>query len=139
MGPRATDVTVGERRSLELFDDLSRTQLVMYSGASGDYNPLHSDHRYATEIAGYPGIFAHGMLTMGASGRVITDWFGADCVKRYACRFVGQVWPGDRLTVTATVDAVGDADGRPVADLTLVTVNGNDETVVTGSATVWLD
>ena len=48
----------------------------MYAGASGDYNPLHTDDKFATEVAGYPGVFAHGMLTMGMTGRMVTDWFG---------------------------------------------------------------
>jgi acyl dehydratase len=134
-----TNVTVGESRTEVLFEDLSRTQLVMYAGASGDYNPLHTDDRYTTEIAGYPSVFAHGMLSMGAAGRLITDWFGADRVKRYGVRFVNQVWPGDKLTGTVTVEAVREEDGRHFADLMVVAVNGDEVPVVTGTATVWLD
>ena len=59
-----------------LVDDLTRTQIVQYAGASGDYNPLHSDEVFAREVAGYPGVFAHGMLTMGMTGRLLTDWVG---------------------------------------------------------------
>ena len=93
-----------EGRGLEeqlLVDDLSRTQIVMYAGASGDYNPLHSDEKFAREVAGYPGIFAHGMLTMGMTGRVVTDWFDVGRVTKYGVRFVRQVWPGATLTATA--------------------------------------
>lgn len=139
MSVQAAEVTVGETRTEVLFDDLSRTQIVMYAGASGDYNPLHSDERYTTEIAGYPSVFAHGMLSMGATGRVLTDWFGVDRVKRYAVRFVNQVWPGDALTATVTVDGVRDDDGTPVADLSIVTSNGDDVPVITGTAIVVLD
>ncbi len=133
------DVAAGDTRTAVLFEDLPRTQIVMYAGASGDYNPLHSDERYTTEIAGYPGVFAHGMLTMGAAGRVLTDWFGADRVLRYAARFVNQVWPGDTLVATATVDAVREDDrGRRVADVSITTVNGTDAAVLAGSAIVLL-
>ena len=76
------DVKVGDNRSLVLVDDLSRTQIVQYAGASGDYNPLHTDDRFTTEVAGYPSVFAHGMLTMGMTGRVLTDWFGAEAADR---------------------------------------------------------
>ena len=67
------DINVGDNRTLLVVDDLTRTQLVQYAGASGDYNPLHSDDKFTTEVAGYPSVFAHGMLTMGMTGRVLTD------------------------------------------------------------------
>jgi acyl dehydratase len=139
MGVSASDVAVGDTREMVLFDDLSRTQIVMYAGASGDYNPIHSDERFAKEIAGYPSVFAHGMLTMGATGRIVTDWFGVDRVVRYSARFVNQVWPGDSLTSTASVDAVREQDGETLADLSIVTVNGDDTAVLTGTGTVRLD
>ncbi len=127
-------VSVGDTRQLVLTDDLTRTQIVQYAGASGDYNPLHSDERFATEIAGYPSVFAHGMLTMGMTGRVVTDWFGAESLLSYGVRFVAQVWPGDRLTTTATVTEIGERDGAPVANLELSTVNQDGAVVLTGTA-----
>ena len=72
------NVQVGDSRSLQIVDDLTRTQIVQYAGASGDYNPLHSDDKFTVDVAGYPSVFAHGMLTMGMTGRVLTDWFGAE-------------------------------------------------------------
>jgi acyl dehydratase len=130
---------VGDSRELVLVEDLTRTQIVMYAGASGDYNPLHSDERYAREIAGYPGIFAHGMLTMGMTGRIVSDWFGDGRITRYGVRFVHQVWPGDTLTATATVDAVRDDDCAPYADVSITTVNQDGTVVVSGTASARLD
>jgi acyl dehydratase len=127
-------VQVGDSRELVVVEDLTRTQIVQYAGASGDYNPLHSDERFAKELAGYPSIFAHGMLTMGMSGRVLTDWFGAEALLSYGARFQAQVWPGDRLTTTATVTAVRQQDGASVADLTLTTVNQAGAVVLSGTA-----
>src|SRR3954451_18885046 len=92
------DVKVGGSRELMLADALSRTQIVMYAGSSGDYNPLHTDDKFTTEVAGYPSVFAHGMLTMGMSGRVVTDWVGLDALKSYGVRFSKQVFPGATLT-----------------------------------------
>src|SRR2546421_11747114 len=94
-----TDVTVmvGETRELVLVEDLTRTQIVQYAGSSGDYNPLHTDERFATEIAGFPSVFGHGMLTMGVTATLLTDWFGTASIMRYGVRFLKQVWPGDRL------------------------------------------
>ena len=128
-------VKEGDQRSLVVTDDLTRTQIVQYAGASGDYNPLHTDDKFTTEIAGYPGVFAHGMLTKGMSGRVLTDWFGAEGLLSYGVRLVKQVWPGDALTVTATVTAVSDG----VAELTLETVNQAGEPVLTGTAKARVD
>src|ERR1700674_2860100 len=128
-------VTVGDERALLLTAEVTRTQLVQYSGASGDYNPLHSDERFATEVAGYPSVFAHGMLTMGMTGRVLTDWFGAEALLAYGARFVSQVWPGDRLTATAIVTDVRDGGE---ADLTISTTNQAGDVVLAATATVRL-
>jgi acyl dehydratase len=127
-------VQVGDSRSLQIVDDLTRTQIVQYAGASGDYNPLHSDDKFTVDVAGYPSVFAHGMLTMGMTGRVLTDWFGAEGLAGYGVRFVKQVFPGDSLTATATVTAVRDENGQALADLDVVTVNQDGEVVLQGTA-----
>src|SRR6476661_7614765 len=139
MALRARDLKVGDTHEEVVVDDLSRTQIVMYAGASGDYNPLHSDEIFTTRVAGYPSVFAHGMLSMGATGRVLTDWFGAGGLTKYGVRFVNQVWPGDTLTTTATVEAVREENGEHFADLTVTTVNQDDKPVVTGTATARLE
>src|SRR5918993_923708 len=54
---------------------LTRTDLVMYAGASGDFNPMHHDEIQA-QAAGLPSVFGHGMFTMGLLGKAITDWVG---------------------------------------------------------------
>ena len=132
-------MNVGDTRELVLTEDLTRTQLVQYAGASGDYNPLHSDERFAVEVAGYPSLFAHGMLTMGMTGRVLTDWFGVEALTNYGVRFVKQVWPGDTLTATATVTAIREEDGASLADLTVETKNQDGDVVLSGTATARLD
>jgi len=132
-------VEVGDSREEVLVDDLTRTQIVQYAGASGDYNPLHTDEVFATKVAGYPTVFAHGMLTMGITGRLLTDWLGAGNLTAYGARFVAQVWPGDTLTATATVDALRDEDGQRYADLSIVTKNQRGENVLTGTATARVD
>jgi len=136
----AKDLSIGDRRELVLVDDLTRTQIVQYAGASGDYNPLHSDEVFAREVAGYPGVFAHGMLTMGMTGRLLTDWVGDGRLLTYGARFVKQVWPGDTLTAVAEVTAIGEeADGTPIADLAVSTTNQDGVTVLTGTASARLD
>jgi acyl dehydratase len=128
-------VKAGDTHEVVVVDDLTRTQLVQYAGASGDYNPLHTDEVYATKVAGYPTVFAHGMLTMAMTGRVVTDLFGADTITKFGARFVSQVWPGDTLTVTATV---GEVSGG-VAEVTLSTRNQRGEEVLSGYAAARVD
>jgi acyl dehydratase len=133
---RASQISIGDTFEDVLVKDLKRTLLVMYSGASGDYNPLHTDDVYCREAAGYPGVFAHGMLTMGMSGRVVTDRFGAENVKKYGVRFTNQVWPGDDLVGRAVVEAIREEGGETLVDMTITTTNQKGEVVLSGYATV---
>lgn len=139
MALNAAELTVGTVRETLLVDDLTRTQIVMYAGASGDYNPLHTDDLYTKEAAGYPGVFAHGMLTMGMTGRALTDWVGDGRLTDYGVRFVRQVWPGDTLTATVRVEAIREENGERFADFSVTTRNQHDEDVVVGSATARID
>jgi acyl dehydratase len=134
MGVSVASVSVGDSKSMVVADNLTRTQIVMYAGASGDYNPLHSDEVFTTQVAGYPSVFAHGMLSMGATGRLLTDWFGVDGLDRFSVRFVNQVWPGDTLEATAIVTGLREVDGRMVADLSVTTANQHGADILVGSA-----
>jgi acyl dehydratase len=134
-----SNIKIGDSHTAVVVDNLSRTQIVQYAGASGDYNPLHSDEVYATQVAGYRGVFAHGMLTMGLTGKVLTDFVGADRLTKFGVRFVNQVWPGDTLRATATVTAIRQEGGRTVADLDIRTTNQDGVDVMTGGATALLD
>ena len=139
MALSASGLKVGDTRSEVVVDNLSRTQLVMYAGASGDYNPLHTDEIYATKMAGFPTVFAHGMLTMGLTGRLLTDWVGDGRLLSYGVRFEKQVWPGDTLTATATVESIEDDEDGKVASFRLVTMNEGGDRVLSGAATARLD
>ena len=126
-------VSVGEERSME-FPALTRTMFVRYAGASGDFNPMHHDDTIATQV-GNPSVFGHGMLTMGLAARVLTDWFGAEGIRRYQVRFAKQVWPGDVLTAKATVSGVREEGGETLADLEVVVTNALGAQAVRGAAT----
>jgi acyl dehydratase len=133
-GLRASELTVGQAFETVVVEDLKRTQIVQYAGASGDYNPLHTDEVYATKIAGYPTVFAHGMLTMGLTGQAIAGLVGTENLLRFGVRFTAQVWPGDTLTVRTTVASITDGDGGPRADFTVSTVSADGKEVVSGYA-----
>lgn len=75
---------------------LSRTQIVMYVGAAGDFHPLHHDEAFAVEH-GYPSVFAPGMLIMALAGRALGSYLEAHRWTRFVGKFHAQVWPGDAL------------------------------------------
>lgn len=84
------------------FGPISRTDIVRYQGASGDFNPIHHDDDFAI-AAGFPGVFVVGMLSAGYLASYCSDLVGAECIRNFRVRFHEQVWPGDMLKCTATV------------------------------------
>ena len=126
---------VGDTWRLVLVEGLSRTQLVQYAGASGDFYPLHTDEHYATHVAGEPSVFAHGMLTMGFAARLVTDRYPTTEVTHFGGRFTARVWPGDTLSGTATVCSV---EMTEVMNVTLAIEVTNQEGigVFVGSAVI---
>ena len=139
MALKASALKVGDTHSETVVENLSRTQIVQYAGASGDYNPLHSDEVYTTQAAGYPSVFAHGMLTMGLTGKMLTNYVGPGRLSKFGVRFTNQVWPGDSLTARATVEGLREEGGQHFVDLTLSTVNQDGKEVVQGSASARID
>jgi acyl dehydratase len=105
---------------------ITRADLVRYAGASGDFNPIHWNERFAKSV-GLPDVIAHGMLTMATAARVVTDWTGdPGALVEYGVRFTRPVVVPDpggaTLTVSGTVRAVRE-DGLLEVDLT-ATVDG---------------
>ncbi len=135
MALAASNLKAGDTYTECLVEDLSRTQIVMYAGASGDYNPVHTDEKFTKEVAGYPSVFAHGMLTMGMTGRMLTNYVGDGRLTKYGVRFTSQVWPGDTLNSTATVVDV--ADG--IVNLSVETTNQDGTVVLSGYAAARVD
>ena len=127
-------LNVGDTHEAVVIENVNRTHIVKYAGASGDFNPLHHDDSVAQNMAGYPSVFAHGMLSMGLTGRMLTDWLGAGNLRKYGVRFTKQVWPGDTLTAKAEVTEVQDEGGKQVVTVRVVTVNQAGESVVEGEA-----
>jgi acyl dehydratase len=136
---RASELNVGDVHSEVVVDDLTRTQIVQYAGASGDYNPLHTDEIFATQVAGFPSIFAHGMLTMGLTGTMVTNYVGDGRLRSFGGRFRAQVWPGDTLTARAEVVGIRDDEGGSVVELRISTTNQDGLEVFAGEATAAVD
>jgi len=139
MALQRSELSLGQTFEQVVVDNLTRTQIVQYAGASGDFNPLHTDEVYATQVAGYPSVFAHGMLTMGMTSRMVTDVVGDGRLTQFGGRFLNQVWPGDTLTSTAEVTEIVDALDEPLVRLKVTTVNQGGGAVFVGEACARLD
>src|SRR3954468_6028404 len=109
---------------------LSRTDLVMYAGASGDFNPMHHDE-VAAQAAGLPSVFGHGMFTAGLLATAVTNYVGIGNLTSYRVRFTKQTWPGETLSTTIAV-----SEKRPNNEIVLecAVVNDNGEAKIQGEA-----
>jgi acyl dehydratase len=116
-----------------LAEQLTRQHIAEYAGASGDFNLMHTDERFAVEQAGRPSVIAHGMLTMGLTATFLTALVGKGTLKSFGGRFLAPVLPGQRLTSTVTVTSLTAGAGAPVASLQ-VTTNADDAAVFEGYA-----
>ena len=99
-------VTPGMDLEEVVFGPLQRVDIVRYAGASGDFNPIHTDEGYA-RATGAPTVFAMGMLPAGYLAHALSDWFGGpQRVRRFKVRFTTRVWPGDEIACGGRVESI---------------------------------
>ena len=127
------DVAEGDQAP-QLTHVLSRTDLVAYAGASGDYNPMHHDEVKAT-AAGQPSVFGHGMFSMGLLGTAVTDFVGPGNITRFTVRFARQTWPDEELRSTVVVTGKRTEGDDHLLDLDVRLSNADGEEKVVGEAT----
>jgi len=131
------DVREGQEIPPFVVQNLTRTDLVRYAGASGDFNPIHHDEEFA-KMAGNPTVFGHGMLTAGLVAKCLTDFVGVDALRRYKMRFATRVWPGDTITCRGRVTRKYDADGEHRIDGDIEAVRQTGEVAVSATFTAAL-
>jgi acyl dehydratase len=122
------EVEVGQSLPSRSFP-LTRADLVRYAGASGDFNPIHWNARFATGV-GLPDVIAHGMVTMATAARVVTDWIGdPGAVVEYSVRFTKPVVvPDDDIGALLEVDGlVADKLDDGLVRIELVARSGDDK------------
>jgi acyl dehydratase len=127
------DVNEGDEAPVRSHE-LTRTDLVQYAGASGDFNPMHTDEVKAKE-AGQPSVFGHGMFSAGFLAAAITDYVGAGNLTRFKVRFARQTWPGETLVTKVEVTGKRKENGAHLVDLTCTLANQDGEVKVAGEAT----
>jgi acyl dehydratase len=133
-----TALRVGTALPERHFGPQTRTDIVRYQGASGDFNPIHHDDEFARS-AGLPGVISVGMLQAGYLGTYCVELFGPESVRRLSVRFADQVRPGDKLVCRGVVSAVtptrdGHSGHSATIDLTIGRTDGG--VAVSASATV---
>ncbi|MFH2012748.1 MAG: MaoC/PaaZ C-terminal domain-containing protein [Pseudomonadota bacterium] len=131
------DVKEGSKMPEFVSAPLSEVQFVMYAGASGDFNPLHTVHAFG-EKAGYGGVIGHGMLSMGIAGQGLTEWLGNKALKKFSVSFRSPVKAKDVITVKGVVTKKYTEGNDNCIDIDVVAENQRGETVVTGNATAAL-
>jgi acyl dehydratase len=114
-----SDLAVGTEHEPWSDNPLTITDFVRYQGASGDMNPIHHDPGFAAQ-AGYPSVFAVGMLAAGVLGTYATDWLGPENLRCFRVQFKEQAWPGDVLTYSGKIVDRRQEDAGPVVDVELL-------------------
>jgi acyl dehydratase len=133
----SADIKAGDRIVHKAFPPITRHTLALYCGASGDHNPIHVDIDFA-EAAGFPDVFAHGMLVMAFLGQALTDAVPPSKLRSFSTRFVAITQLGAKLTCEGTVTELFAEDGERRARLSLTTTDDRGEVKLEGSAIIAL-
>jgi acyl dehydratase len=126
------DVQVGDELPRLVKGPVTHLQLVRYAGASGDFNPLHTDPKIG-EALGIGGIIAHGMLIMGFVGQLLSDYVGPTALRKFGVRFKGMTRIGDEITCTGTITEKYEADGEARIAGKVQAADQNGDVKVTGT------
>ncbi len=126
---------VGDRVVSKTFAPITRHKLALYCGASGDHNPIHVDLDFAKK-AGFPDVFAHGMLVMACLGQALTDAVRPADIRAFSTRFAAITQLGARLTCEGHVSELIDYNGEPCMKIALTTKDEAGEVKLLGEAIV---
>jgi acyl dehydratase len=135
--PSFDAVKVGDALPTYVHEKVTRTDLVKYAGASGDYNPMHHDE-FIAQAAQMPSVFAHGMLSMGILSNVVVAWAGPSSVKTFDVQFRAITWPDDKITCTGTVTGKRQEAGQKLVDVDLQCETKPGTRTIVGKATLAL-
>jgi acyl dehydratase len=133
----AKNPTVGDRLVYKSFPPISRHQLALYCGASGDHNPIHVDLDFAKK-AGFNDVFAHGILVMAYLGQALTDAVAPGALRSFSTRFSAITQLGAQLTCEGNVVELLEADGEKRARLSLTAKDEKGEGKLAGEAVIAL-
>ena len=129
-----SELTIDQELEPIVKPPIDKVQLVQYAGASKDFNLIHTDEETAKK-AGLPGVIAHGMISVGFIGQLLTKIAGNNgFVSNLNVRFAGMVFPGDIVTCRAKVLAK-DEENRTI-DFKISSETEPGKQVILGNATI---
>ena len=129
------DVEVGQEIT-PLVKQPTTRQLVMWAGASGDYNPIHYDKDFALS-RGLNGVIVHGQLVYCFLGQLMTDWAGeGGILRKLSCNYRGMNFPGETVTCLGKITKKYVENGEHCAECSIWAENPNGEKTVLGKAVV---
>ena len=126
----ARELRVGDELPTLDVGTVTRELIADYSRVSKDPNPMHTDEELA-KSAGYPGVFAQGMLSMAFLAHCMTSYCGVRNLRQIKVKFQTMTWPGEHITCRARVSQVA---GRLVT-CDIQTENQDGQAKVVGTAT----
>lgn len=115
------------------FGPISRTDIVRYQGASGDFNPIHHDIEFA-KSAGFEDVFVVGMLVAGYLATFASDLVGVESINKFKIRFQAQTWPGDLIICSAKIILTKSETNGDQSQVTLELVAKNQNGVLAATA-----
>jgi acyl dehydratase len=127
------DIRIGDEMPKLEKGPILKLQHVMYAGASGDFNPMHTDDEFARAVGMKDGVISHGMLVMGFVGQAITSWMPLKYLRRYGVRFSGMTRPGNTITITGKVVDKRVESGQNIITCEVLAVDEKGDVKVSGS------
>jgi acyl dehydratase len=127
------EVQVGDVMPELVKGPIQKVQLVRYAGASGDFNPLHTDDEFAKSVGLKDGVIAQGMMVMGCVGQAITAWIPKSRLRRFGVRFAGMTQKGSTITVTGAVTGKLVRDGESIITCSVMAKDEKGDVKISGS------
>ncbi|MBL4823834.1 MAG: MaoC family dehydratase [SAR324 cluster bacterium] len=127
--PTFDSVNVGDEIPSLSTPPISRHTLALYCGASGDHNPIHVDLDFA-KSSGLDDVIAHGMLSAGYLGRMLTNWVPQSALRSWKNRFTAMTQIGESVTCTGKIVEKFEKDGENFVRLEIQTNTPEAQTIV---------
>lgn len=137
MSATQAGLKIGDTPVSRRYGPITRHQLALYCGASGDHNPIHVDSDFA-KASGFPDVFTHGMFVMARLGMAVNAVFPTTSIREYGVRFASITQVGAEITCEGTITAIEDVAGERRARLELTARDQNNDVKLKGEAVVAL-
>ncbi|MRR35866.1 dehydratase [bacterium] len=132
------DVLIGDAMPELVKPSIIKLQHVLYAGASGDFNPLHTDDDFARAVGMKDGVISHGMLIMAFVGQAITNWVPRKTLRDFSVRFSGITRPGNTITVKGSVREKKQEAGENLIICDVIALDEAGDVKITGRFTAAL-